>query len=410
MARKLHLFEGFGVEMEYMIVDTVTLNVKPLADELIRSVEGQIVSETDQGALSWCNELVTHVIEIKTNGPAASLDGLTGFFQKDVQRINNILKPMGACLMPTAMHPWMDPFKETRIWEHEYNAIYESFNRIFDCRGHGWANLQSTHLNLPFCGDDEFGRLHAAIRAVLPILPALAASSPVMDERLTGTLDNRLSVYRMNARLVPSVSGKVIPEPCYTEKDYREVLLQRIYDDIAPLDPDGILQDEWLNARGAIARFDRNAIEIRILDIQEHPGADLAILKLIVSTIRALVGSKWVDIEWVKEQDIDELNQILLSTTEKGGGVELEAGYTAIFGVEKGPILVSDLWRHILKEVGSDAFGNEGKEMEIIQFILYEGNLAQRIIRKIGSTPPRSTLLTVYRDLCSCLHNGRMFS
>ena len=80
---------------------------------------------------------------------------------------------MGCTLLPGGVHPWMDPSKETRLWPHEYNEVYRSFDRIFGCAGHGWSNLQSTHLNLPFADDDEFGRLHAAIRAILPLLPAL---------------------------------------------------------------------------------------------------------------------------------------------------------------------------------------------------------------------------------------------
>lgn len=31
---KLHLFEAFGIELEYMIVDQDTLDVKPIADQL----------------------------------------------------------------------------------------------------------------------------------------------------------------------------------------------------------------------------------------------------------------------------------------------------------------------------------------------------------------------------------------
>src|SRR5690606_17301416 len=143
----------------------------------------------------------------------------------------------------------------------------------------GWANLQSVHLNLPFDGDEEFGRLHAAIRLVLPILPALAASSPLKDGHYTGLKDTRLDVYQSNQRKVPSIAGRVVPEQVFTQKDYEEQILQRNYQDIAPYDPEGILQDEWLNSRGAIARFQRNAIEIRVLDIQECPAADLAILK-----------------------------------------------------------------------------------------------------------------------------------
>ena len=43
-------------------------------------------------------------------------------------------------------------------------SIYDTFDRIFSCKGHGWANLQSMQINLPFRGDEEFARLHAAIR------------------------------------------------------------------------------------------------------------------------------------------------------------------------------------------------------------------------------------------------------
>lgn len=410
MAKILHLFEGFGVEMEYMIVDSTTLSVKPLADKLIKLVEGEIVSETDQGKLNWCNELVTHVIEIKTNGPSNSLDGLTGHFQQHVRRINDLLKPLNAKLMPGAMHPWMDPFKETKLWEHEYNAIYESFNRIFDCRGHGWANLQSTHLNLPFNGDEEFGILHAAIRVVLPLLPALSASSPIMDGRLTGTLDNRLSVYRTNARNVPSVSGKVIPEPFYTEEDYREKLLRKIYEDIAPHDPEGILQDEWLNARGAIARFDRNAIEIRVLDIQEHPGADIAILKLIIATIKALTQNKWMDIERIKKFEVDGLNGLLLETTSIGGGATVQGEYSGIYGIETASISVNEIWRKILDDLKTEAFFGDDQGLSIVEFILTEGNLSQRITKSLGNSPTRADMFSVYSNLCTCLHDGKMFS
>ena len=35
--RVLSLFEGFGIELEYMIVDAETLDVKPIADRLIEA-------------------------------------------------------------------------------------------------------------------------------------------------------------------------------------------------------------------------------------------------------------------------------------------------------------------------------------------------------------------------------------
>ncbi len=174
----LRLFQGYGVELEYMVVDAETLQILPVVDRILESVAGTITSEVEMGPLAWSNELVLHVIELKTNGPAPTLEGLDALFQGDVARISEILEGMGGILLPTAMHPWMDPKTETTLWPHEYSPVYESYDRIFGCQGHGWSNLQSTHLNLPFGDDEEFGRLHASIRLLLPLLPALAASSP----------------------------------------------------------------------------------------------------------------------------------------------------------------------------------------------------------------------------------------
>src|SRR5690606_20826997 len=98
----LHLFEGFGVELEYMIVDRETLCVAPMADELIRRVAGAYLSEVERGELSWSNELALHVVELKTNGPAASLVPLAELFQDHVRQVDEALAPLGARLLPTA--------------------------------------------------------------------------------------------------------------------------------------------------------------------------------------------------------------------------------------------------------------------------------------------------------------------
>ncbi|MFH0793725.1 MAG: glutamate--cysteine ligase, partial [bacterium] len=58
-----------------MIVNRETLDVLPVTDEVLRAVSGRYESEVEQGALAWSNELVLHVIELKTNGPAKSLKG-----------------------------------------------------------------------------------------------------------------------------------------------------------------------------------------------------------------------------------------------------------------------------------------------------------------------------------------------
>src|SRR5690606_24570983 len=70
-AKKLSLFEGFGIELEYMIVDRERLDVLPAADRVLEREAGAPVHEVEVGPVAWSNELVAHVIEIKTNGPIA---------------------------------------------------------------------------------------------------------------------------------------------------------------------------------------------------------------------------------------------------------------------------------------------------------------------------------------------------
>jgi glutamate---cysteine ligase / carboxylate-amine ligase len=406
MPRTLRLFEGYGVELEYMIVRADTLDVYPIADELLREVAGSYESEVEFGDIAWSNELALHVIEFKTNGPASSLGGLDVKFQDHVQRVNAILKAYGGRLMPGAMHPWMDPFSQMMLWPHEYNPIYEAYNRIFDCRGHGWSNLQSTHINLPFSNDEEFARLHAAIRLLMPLMPALTAASPVIDGRSTGISDNRLAVYRTNSVRIPSVSGQVIPEPVYSRADYEGVLLQGIYDDIKPYDPEGILQYEWLNSRGSIARFDRMAIEIRILDIQECPAADLATTSLICRTLKAITEQRWASLHDQKGWDTNRLNRLLINVSEHAGSTVIDdSGYLKAFGIGEGRLSASEFWAHITDEIG---FQDVNEEV-MINSILKNGTLSERISRSLGSEPEKNRIFDLYQKLCDCLESGIMF-
>lgn len=405
----LRLFEGHGVELEYMIVDRETLAVKCVADELLKLVGGGYEMEVEQGPIAWSNELALHVIEIKSNGPRASLQGLDTDFQGNVQRINQLLEPLGACLMPTAMHPLMAPDSELRLWPHGDDVIYRTFDRIFDCRGHGWANLQSTHINLPFAGDDEFGRLHAAMRMVLPLLPALAASSPLAEGKSNPFLDRRLDFYRNNARRVPSVAGHVVPEPVFTKAAYQE-LLQGIYRDLAALDPEGILSHEWVNSRGCIARFDRNAIEIRILDIQECPRADVAIVAAVVDVVRAMVEECWSSTAEQMRWDERELAAILDGAMRDAEeSIVTNRDFLDAFGFPAGKSgRLGDVWKHLIDSRMQVSPGL-ATWREPLELIIEEGCLARRITRALGPDPTEERVLTVYRRLTECLARGELF-
>ena len=78
---RMHLFQGYGIELEYMIVDKDTLDVKPIADELLRDAAGIYVDEYVNGSVTWSNELVLHVVELKCTQPTNDLVQLNKDFQ-----------------------------------------------------------------------------------------------------------------------------------------------------------------------------------------------------------------------------------------------------------------------------------------------------------------------------------------
>ena len=379
--------------------------MRAIADELLCTTAGNLSGEVDRGEICWSNELVAHVVELKVGQPASALEPLPALFQKNVYEMNSILSNSGARLMPAGMHPWMDPEHETRLWPHAYGDVYRAFDRIFGCHGHGWANLQSAHLNLPFADDGEFAGLHAAIRLVLPILPALAASSPVVEGRITGLMDNRLEVYRTNSRKIARVAGRVIPEPAFSQAEYDTLILEPLYAEIAPHDPAGVLRNEWLNARGAIARFSRNTIEIRVLDVQECPQADLAICAAIVAVLKALVAERWSSLALQQAAAVEPLASILLTSIRNAEEAVIDdREYLDLFGFAGESCTAGELWGHLiaaLPELGDQS----SPWRESLAIITDEGPLARRIVSALET----NELHEVYGELCRCLQQGEMF-
>ncbi|MGD8278113.1 MAG: glutamate-cysteine ligase family protein [Gemmatimonadota bacterium] len=405
--RRFGAFERIGIELEYMIVDRNDCAVLPIADRLLVDEHGGPVSDVEHGEIAWSNELVQHVLEFKTNGPAPDLVGWTDRFQSSVRLANERLAAFDAALMPGGMHPTMDPHRETVLWPHDYGPVYETFDRIFECSGHGWSNLQSVHVNLPFRDDAEFGRLHAAIRCVLPIVPALAASSPIIEGRVQPWLDTRLEVYSRNARRVPFVSGLVVPEPVASEAEYRDLILARIYRDLEPLDPEGILRHEWVNARGAIARFDRGTIEIRVIDAQECPAADLAVAATINVAVRALFEGATSTAAEQNGIATEALAAILADTIRDADeAVIRDERYLALLAWD-GPVpcTARSLWSTLADRYARDA-ADAARWGPALDNILANGCLGRRMLRHTGTSPEADTLLAIQRRLMRCLETG----
>lgn len=406
MSKKYHLFEVYGIELEYMLVYNNTFKAAPIVDELLSAKAGEQASDVENGAIAWSNELVAHVVELKTNGPSDNLDALSDLFHKNVMEINTILKPLQAHLLPTAAHPLLNPLRDTELWKHSYSEVYELYNRIFNCKGHGWSNVQSTHINLPFYDDKEFEKLHAAIRVILPLIPGLCASSPILEGKNTGFKDARLEYYKTNQKEIPELTGLVIPERVFTKVDYYATIFEPIKKAIKPHDTNNILDHHFLNSRGAIARFDRNAIEIRLVDIQESPKADMAICVLIIEVLKLLVNKKLAPIQqqkkWLKQELFNVLNPII-KDAENYHISNLD--YLNLFLIHE-TVSVKNLWKH-LYGLAKDQIHETHHES--IETILNEGTLGTRILEAVGTDFTEAKIKNVYSRLADCLQKNTVF-
>ncbi len=405
---RLHLFQAYGIELEYMIVDDTTLNVKPIADVLLRDSSGEVLGELEKGDICWSNELVSHVVELKTNGPTKDLGSAKESFVANIREINEQLKKANARLMPSAAHPWMKPAEDTVLWPYDSGDIYRIYDRIFGCKGHGWSNLQSTHINLPFYDDEEFAKLHTAIRFILPIIPTLSASSPILGEKFTGFMDKRLFYYEKNQSKIPAITGMVIPEKVVTMHGYQKQIYDRIAKAIKPHDPDNMLQPVWLNSRGAIARFDRGSIEIRIVDIQECASADLAIVFFISHLLKVLISEKWISFSDQLEISTESLYQIFSQTIRGGSQTIIDNPEYLKHWRVKGSIRGHELWSIIIDKVCA-AYPEESRPWVDTIRQINQATLAERIMTALDGDHSRENLEKVYRQLGDCLDKDKLF-
>ncbi|KTC77873.1 carboxylate-amine ligase [Legionella brunensis] len=400
------IFSVLGIEIEYMLVDCHNLNVQPQSDLVLQTLAGELINEVKLDDIAVSNELVMHVLELKNNGPKPPDAPIAKQFQQTIEQLQPLLAAHNLQLLPTGAHPWMNPLKETKRWPHGNRDIYHQFDAIFNCQGHGWANLQSMHVNLPFANDEEFCQLHNAIRLLLPLLPALAASTPFLDGKKTGMKDSRLYFYGKNQQSIPLISGDIIPEFIGSEAQYRQEILDPMYQAISPFDPQGILQYEWLNSRAAIPKFEYNAIEIRILDSQECVQADIAIALTIHAILKYWQNNSSYHLD--NPCETKRLKSIYDQTIKDGFAVLVED--SELFRQWQLPsrtMSTRNVWSHLIEKVSGEL---DQSTQQVLEFILSQGNLSERLLSACGNVIQHTTLTHIYRQLTQCLLTNQLFN
>jgi carboxylate-amine ligase len=397
--REFRAYEVAGLELEYSIVDEA-LRPRCGVEDLFRALSGRATSDVELDSVGLSNELAAHVLEMKTP-PERSLARAEARLVKGVGEVSAVLRSrFGWRLLPTGMHPLMKP-SQTRLWSRANQRIYRTYARLFGIRSHGWLNVQSCQVNLPFGSDEEATRMHNAAACLVAYLPALAASSPWVEGKAGPSLSSRMTYYGRNQAAIPIVTGSVIPEYVDSLADYRTRILGAIYDALDDVPGTALVRHEWVNSRGAILRFDRRAMEVRVLDLQECPKMDVAIAAFVRAVLVSM--SHRLAAGGVVLPDRRALLVDYRSVLRDGRDARVS---TTLLGGKRRPRTAGALLEGLLDEAAEHGSARESDYLALVGRRLREGSLAERMRTRVSRVRPArrvDAICGLYAELMDCL-------
>jgi hypothetical protein len=150
------------------------------------------------------------------------------------------------------------------------------------------------------------------------------------------------------------------------------------------------------------------ALEIRLLDVQECPRADLAIAAAVSSTARALCDPAPAHQARLRSLETKRLVQLLTRTTADADLAKIDdRQYLLALGLDGGAQSAGEVWRALVeRHLAPEPEVSE--HLATLEVMLEEGCLSRRILRRVGQRPTRSALTSAYRELCDCLRDGRL--
>ena len=402
--RDYRAYEVAGLESEYSIVDEA-LEPQCGVAALFSKLAGHATSDVELGSVGLSNELAAHVLEMKTP-PEKSLVAAEKRLVDGVRRTSKVLRErFGWRLLPTGMHPLMRPV-DTELWSRGNKRIYETYARLFGIRAHGWLNVQSCQVNLPFGAERDAVAMHNAAAALVAYLPALAASSPLVEGRRGPGLSSRMVFYARNQARIPAITHGVVPDYVESLDEYRRRVLGGIYEELARVRGTELIRHEWVNSRGAIMRFDRRAMEVRVTDLQECPKMDVAIAAYVRAALASLAarngnlalptrGALLVDHRRAVRQGLD---------------AKLSARWSLGNGA---PRTVRALLEKLLDDAERFARKEERPYLELVARRLARGSLAEGIRRRTdryrGGERRLTAIRGVYGELMDCLEANEVW-
>ena len=203
----------------------------------------------------------------------------------------------------------------------------------------------------------------------------------------------------LNQKEVPSITGDVIPEYASSFKQYRKEIIERYSLDLADAGVEEcLLYKDWVNSRGVIFRFDRKAIEIRVMDEQECVKSDVALSCFIRALLRGLMERKAELLP--HEILVKDFNSVIrMGLNAK---VVHPNGQTA-----------RQVCRYFFKIAWQNATEEEKKYLSIIEKRIEHGNLSEiikkKVQEKVRKTDFKEAVISVYSTLIKSLIDNQPY-
>jgi hypothetical protein len=365
---------SIGTEHEYSINDG-QFDPLPISDKIIERISGAVEHEVAFGGIKVSKELQKHALELIPASP-----GSLGFLEENLYHgLKELYRATGYeyKFLGLGMHPLLT-LDKTTYWDHDEQEYYQTYDRLFNIKQHGWLNIQALQVNIPFKTKEEMVAIFNRIRSLIPYLVAVSASSPFVEGRLTGYMDKRLIYYRENQRRIPSICNDILPERLSIAEDYVKIN-RGIYRELKACGAD-ILCREWVNSRGLIVRFTRSCVEVKAIDEQECLRSDMAVTAFMLAVQRS---------DLLLEEDESSL-RALLEDAMKSGVAGMRPELERLYGVA-------------LKS----ATDEEKRYLPIIAKRIEQGSLAELMAQRFGETGEISPMLD---DMEWALRENRPYS
>lgn len=393
------LLDAFGFAVDLSLVDKATLEVVAVSDTLLAATAPDL--EVMPGIAAHGMAVRNTKLMRRPMKWGRKLVGLGTAWAPHLDVSGHMVLPGGA-------HPFYDPQRNASMGNALAPEVRAVCEKVFGCAQHGWSNSQGFHLEIHFGKPADFGKLHAAVRLLMPLIPGLAAASPILEGRVTGLQCARLQSHLRAFERVPELLGEFVPEPVFDPEEHDRQVLGPISQALAKHDPKRLLDPQRLDARGATANFDRDTLTLHVIDGQECPSANMAVAEMIIVVLRALVRGRWVSNYLQRAWGSDDLQQLMLATIKDGGQAAIaNRDYLLMLGLMKQDSMpAAKVWQHLFVELYSELSENARLR---IGHILEHGTLAERIVARVGKRASADRIRETYAAMFACWRSDAGF-